>query len=147
MKFIFSIIITVLYLTFNIGITLKIHECSEMDVSSPSKAISHQASNATSCHAEKTHSCCENSNDMACCSKTDTSDKCCFNKDLLFKVKQEQTVPHSFIIEAPLVDLEKDLTIIALDNSMLSKDVYLVKHPPPPKLHKHVLNCSLIFYA
>lgn len=119
-----------------------------MDMSSHSKSISHQESDTKSCHASMTHSCCETSNDMDCCSeKADTSDKCCFNKDLLFKVKQEQTVPHTFILIAPLVDLEKDLTTIALSNSILSKDVYLVKHPPPPKEQKHVLYCSLILYA
>lgn len=134
-------------MTFNIGITLKIHECAEMDMASHSKAISPQESTTASCHTEKTHSCCESPKTMDCCSETDTSDKCCFNRDLLFKVKQEQTVPHTFILVAPLVDLEKDLTTISLNQSSLSKDVYLVKHPPPPKEQKHVLYCSLIFYA
>lgn len=147
MKSILSIVVTVLYLTFNIGITLKIHTCADMDMTSHSKAISHQESTSASCHSEKTHSCCENSNDMDCCSETETADNCCFNSDLLFKVKQEQIIPPSYQIVVPSIDLEKDLTSISFNTSTLSNDVYLVKHPPPLKEDKHVLYCSLIYYA
>ena len=147
MRSILSILFATLYLAFNIGLTLRVHQCNDMNEASKSKEIAHHSSSENACHAEASHSCCEKSEEKSCCSNEMNEDDCCYNEDITFQINQEQVVSKVFSFFPIIESIFSEQITSELTLNSISHEQYIVKNPPPLIRPKPILYCSLILYA
>ena len=150
MKLILSIFIATLYLAFNIGLTLSVHQCNDVNELSIIKEIEGQSAPEKIILEEVSHSCCvesEESEESSCCSIEKSEADCCFNKAILFQVVQEQVISKAFLFFPIIENANYEQFIHELAYNSVSHEQYIVKHPPPLIEQKTIMNCSLIFYG
>lgn len=137
MKAIISIAILGLYLAFNMGMTIHVHECEKKS----------EIAEMKSCHQEKSSSCCEEIKETGCCPDESKSKDCCFNTDVHFQLQQEQVISKKLIL-IPFIELtnieSSDLSVNYKEND---NEIDAISHPPPIQEAKPILFCSLTLYG
>ncbi len=147
MRSVLSVLFATLYLAFNIGLTIRVHQCGDMNEAVKSDEIVHNMASEKACHAEASHSCCEKLEEASCCSNEMNEDDCCYNEDIIFQINQEQVVSKAFLFFPIIESIYSEQFTSELNLNSISHEQYIVKNPPPLIGQKPILYCSLIFYG
>lgn len=146
MRLILSILFATLYLAFNIGLTLQVHQCAEVN-KGISKEVTHHSASSKDCHKGNSHSCCEASEVKSCCSNEMNEDDCCYNENITFQINQEQVVSKAFLFFPIIETVFSEQFAYELSLNSVSHEQFIIKNPPPLIEQKPILYCSLILYA
>jgi len=137
MKTILSIAVLALYIAFNIGMTVHVHECDQKAEVTIEKR----------CHQAESTECCVDTNESDCCSKDSKSKDCCFDTDVHFQLEQEQVISKKLIL-IPFIEFNalpsSDLSISYKEND---HELDAISHPPPIEEAKPILFCALTLYG
>jgi hypothetical protein len=145
MRILISILITSVYIAFNIGLTLQVHYCE--DKASANKEIVFSPLTSNYFTKEDSHTCCESIEETTCCTSSENIEKCCFETQVRIHIEDEQLVSKRLIL-VPSPDFSIPLNdFISLEYTEDSHNNDVLLHPPPLKKDKQIFLCSLILYG